>query len=198
MPFGESFRQTPTIEEMIPLRARAPSHFFSDRTIPLPTNSSVIVLRNAAACALLAMTLCAGCTGPLGGHKSCATCGTTVGACGECECAECESCDTCESPSCAPCAGGHFESCQVCLATAQYYTCSGCLGVWHCVEPCVCWPVKKCWHVLNFCAPDGYIGPPEPPCTGRFFPVPTQPVFAPRLEQPMAFPADQSGEFSVP
>ena len=132
----------------------AVSHSFSDRVIPLPTNFSVVVLRKMAACALLAMTLCAGCTGPLGGHKCVCNMRNTrrIVRRMRMQCTECESGGTCDSPAGIACPSCCFESCQACLATAQCCTCSGCLGVWHCVEPCMCWPVRKCCYVLNFCA----------------------------------------------
>ncbi|HEX3600920.1 MAG TPA: hypothetical protein VHU84_12300 [Lacipirellulaceae bacterium] len=43
----------------------------------------------------------------------------------------------------------------------------------------MCWPVKKVCHVINFCAPEGFVGPPDVMGPGRFHPVPTHPVFEP-------------------
>ena len=44
--------------------------------------------------------------------------------------------------------------------------------------------------VFNFFAPPACINEPPPPPPGRFFPVPTQPVFAPRGPTEFAAPTD--------
>lgn len=44
------------------------------------------------------------------------------------------------------------------------------------------------FNLLNLCAPAAAPGPPTPPPPGRFFPVPTRPVFAPRASlDPMPY-----------
>ena len=72
-------------------------------------------------------------------------------ACDSCGCenATCNSCGPCEMPACVPC---HLPSCQGCVANMKCCSCNCCQCVWAHVEPYVCWPYKKCCHVINFCA----------------------------------------------
>jgi hypothetical protein len=171
---------------------------FSHPVNGVATHYFSAVDRRFAAWLLVAVFLCAGCASPFGLRKSCDTCGRPVDTCGECcecESAECPPCNECGPASCKdcsapPCAVG-FSTCATCYATAKCYTCCCCCEAWHTAEPVVCWPVKKCCHIMHFCAPDGYIGPTTPPGPGRFHPVPTQDVFQP-ASQPILEPVESA------
>lgn len=111
------------------------------------------------------LLLCGGCAAPFARLRGAASCGTPVAG-------EDQACAGDESCSCGHCAlplgcGGY--GCACCA-------CSSAIGV---AETIVCWPVHTVCYAINFCAPDGYIGPSPAPGPGRFHPVPTHPVFEP-------------------
>jgi hypothetical protein len=60
----------------------------------------------------------------------------------------------------------------------------------HQVVRAVCFPCTIGHGVLNFCAHNEAVGPPDIQAPGRFFPVPTHPVFAP-IAEPVAGSPEQ-------
>jgi hypothetical protein len=59
----------------------------------------------------------------------------------------------------------------------------------HALVRTVCFPYKVCCRAVNFCSPEGAVGPPDIPGPGRFHPVPTHPVFEASPE-PLDYPAE--------
>ncbi len=122
--------------------------------------------------------LCAGCAMPWGGKNRCESCAVAVDECGKCDSLggdECDQCGQCEPQI-------YEQWVEQCFVTAGYCCCRVWQPIGYCVEPIVRWPVKKCCHVVNFCAPEGFVGPPDVIGPGRFHPVPTHPVFDPGPE----------------
>jgi hypothetical protein len=149
----------------------------------LVPNYALAAIRAGSALGLLAVVLCSGCA-PMAAHHSCACCTDPVEPGCNCNsnCCEPPCCDQC---GCAVGSSGVCENCcpNVCgngMAAVEGCACSSCGTAWGCVEPIACWPIRKCVHYINFCAPEGYCGPPDMPGPGRFHPVPTRPVFSPR------------------
>lgn len=125
---------------------------------------------HSAAHGLLSILLCAGCVGPFRGSTSSDSCGTVV------------SDDTaCDSPACTCC-----DSNKCCH---DGFVCRTVGAVVH----TACLPYRICCRAVNFCAPDGMVGPPDVAAPDRFHPVPTRPVFVP-VPAPLTYPA----EFSTP
>jgi hypothetical protein len=162
----------------------------------LSARTSIEVARGAVLGIVIGVSICAGCVGPLACQRA-APCGTVVGECGcdfavrdgdqgdgnQCnaDCAEDDSqCADCDQPCCPAGAGCAVPSFYGCAETATSLACGCTSGAWSYAEPAVCWPWHKCVHVLNFCAPDGFVGPPDQIGPGRFHPVPTRPVFTPQ------------------
>lgn len=88
--------------------------------------------------------------------------------------------------------GCYEASCGVPCDDEPDTACSAECGSRQCAPP---HPRRKLWHhlpklhlyepeagIFNFCIPPQCINPPSPLPPGRFFPVPVQPAFAPRLE----------------
>lgn len=154
----------------------------------LPTRS--LTSASLACCAILlgALLLSTGCAAFGGHHCQNVSCGSAVaeepcveraptGPVGCCNAApNCGSgvtaCATCPSIACPDISGHAQELCYRCCDFVW-------APVWGLAEPVVCWPVNKVRHIVNFCAPDGFVGPPDMVGPGRFHPVPTHPVFAP-------------------
>jgi hypothetical protein len=112
--------------------------------------------------------------------------GTTCVASDHVSCAmpvePCESSDDCSCGQSCECQPGASDRGR----TAEKHCCCCCRilrPICKCVEPIVCWPVHKICHFVNFCAPDGFVGPPDVMGPGRFHPVPTRPVFEPGPQQ---------------
>jgi hypothetical protein len=180
------------------VRARS---YFSSGGLNLSARTSFEVARGAVLGIVIGDSICAGCVGPFACHRA-APCGKVVGECG-CDFAVCDSapCDTdqsdadqhkldcadddsqsadCDQP-CSPAGGGcAIPSACGYAETATSLACGCTSGAWSYAEPAVCWPWQKFVHVLNFCAPDGFVGPPDQIGPGRFHPVPTRPVFTPQ------------------
>jgi hypothetical protein len=72
-------------------------------------------------------------------------------------------------------------------------------GDGHCGSTCEggpCRGLRRRWYepeagIFNFCIPPGVIGPPPPPPPGRFHPVPSRPVFAPRPSMALVLPGGE-------
>jgi hypothetical protein len=144
-------------------------------------SSSTAVARIFALGALCGIVLCAGCIGPFACHRGSPSCGAIVDQgsdCGPDGCNELCCADECgQCPPGDPCCTVPSVSGIPSTAAACVCSCTGTAWCW--VEPLVCWPQHKCGYLLNFCAPDGYVGPPDTVGPGRFHPVPTHPVFFP-------------------
>lgn len=154
----------------------------------LPTRS--LIPASLACCAILlgTLSLSTGCATLAGRYCRNTSCGAAVDAEPCAELAPTETADGCEA---APGCGSGVATCATCLSIACpdicghaqelcYHCCDFVWApVWGLAEPVVCWPVNKVRHVVNFCAPDGFVGPPDMVGPGRFHPVPTHPVFAP-------------------
>ena len=91
----------------------------------------------------------------------------------------------CSCGQCCECQTGAGDRC--CPASKNCCCCRILRPIGNCLEPIVCWPVHKICHLVNFCAPDGFVGPPDVMGPGRFHPVPTHPVFEPG-PRPMMYP----------
>ena len=155
----------------------------------LPTRSISIV--SLAWCAILTGTLalCSGCATWLGPHCRHVSCGDAIDL-QPCEeiapetpgnCAEgVSSCDDGATHVCAVNGPKPYVRCFVYSQELCYRCCDFVVQpVWGLAEPIACWPVNKVRHIVNFCAPDGCVGPPDMVGPGRFHAVPTHPVFAP-------------------
>lgn len=162
----------------------------------LPTRSLTSASRACCAILLAAISLFSGCA-TLAGHRCHnMSCGAAIDA-EPCEelaptgpvdgCDEVPGCGS-GAAACVTCPlgigiGWPSGVCTGICGHAQELCYRGCdfvwTPVWGLAEPVVCWPVNKVRHIVNFCAPDGFVGPPDMVGPGRFHPVPTQPVFAP-------------------
>ena len=93
--------------------------------------------------------------------------------CGEaCENCPPEHCETC--PTCGSCPGNGVVGTLFGWSYSVCHVPSLCVGC-----------------VANFCGPPSCVGPPDVLPPGRFFPVPTQPAFAPRNESQFGPPEGQ-------
>jgi len=158
----------------------------SQPSAALPTRPlNIMFCRNAVRVLWMPLLLCAGCAVPCGGTKRCESCAAAVavGERGECNSPGDVDCD--ESGQSEP--QIHEQCVEQCWATASYYCCRVWQPIGHCVEPVVRCSIKECCHVVNFCAPEGFVGPPDVIGPGRFHPVPTHPVFEP---EPMIGPTE--------
>jgi hypothetical protein len=182
---GQGFRRSPTIDQI-----GAPKHclILGIRAFAVQSRSSVPGVRTPAPRLVIAALLCAAnCS--LSWRRSQAQCCDPVGPCANCQSPGPADRGDCPGPCCHlgrdghPLIGGGFHS---------LYS-----GAWHrfssTVEPVLCWPVKKCCYLVNFCAPDHFCGPPDIAGPGRFFPVPTHPVF--EAPPPSAYPANYAANY---
>ncbi len=103
---------------------------------------------------------------------------------------QCESPDGCSCGQCCECRPG---ICNRCFIAGKNCCCQIWRPIGNCVESIVCWPAHKICHLVNFCAPDGFVGPPDVMGPGRFHPVPTHPVFDPG-PRPMLYPPQSPAE----
>jgi hypothetical protein len=81
----------------------------------------------------------------------------------------------CGPADCGPSGGSACETCgeESCRLECPSATCAA-------LQAAGRWPCQAIAGTANFCIPAAAIGPPYIPPPGRFHPVPTRPVFAPR------------------
>jgi hypothetical protein len=173
----KSFGRTPTIVEARSMRACMTARpLFASNSVPKAVLK--LTVRSRVGRLALVLLICAGCVGPFARSRCSSSCAVPV-----------DECDPVDNPTCGKCSACSAELCDRCVAAGENCCCRIWCPIANCVEPIVCWPFQKVCHVLNFCAPDGFVGPPDVAGPGRFHPVPTHPVFEP-VRPPMTYPAD--------